>query len=294
MSTTKKSGFTLIELLVVIAIIAILAAILFPVFAQAREQARKITCTSNLKELTLAWLMYAQDYDETWVTTAKGYVNADPCSDDGSDKLDANYLAQPYIKNFNIFFCPSRSIPGNSPEFVTSINPQGKWIGYGMNYGPFHNRNGYGLFHLSTKYTPGNIWQGCRHYYPGRAFAEFNTPAEMIAQADTNDSPQYTLAPYDQNQTSSPLSEIRHGGQYQTSFVDGHVKSWKWKAYSLPIDGDAFILQPDKREQLLDFCYNPDATMEASSNSFTPESTTDCKGTVDWMIKNRIPFPGSP
>src|ERR1041384_492992 len=65
-----KKAFTLIELLVVIAIIAILAAILFPVFAQAREKARAITCTSNMKELSLAWLMYVQDYDETFPLTA--------------------------------------------------------------------------------------------------------------------------------------------------------------------------------------------------------------------------------
>src|SRR5881227_1269953 len=60
----KTRGFTLIELLVVIAIIAILAAILFPVFAQAREAARKTSCISNLKQLMLGWLMYSQDYDE--------------------------------------------------------------------------------------------------------------------------------------------------------------------------------------------------------------------------------------
>src|SRR5579862_4238616 len=60
-----QSGFTLIELLVVIAIIAILAAILFPVFAQAREKARAITCVSNAKQIGLGWLMYAQDYVET-------------------------------------------------------------------------------------------------------------------------------------------------------------------------------------------------------------------------------------
>ena len=60
----KSRGFTLIELLVVIAIIAILAAILFPVFARARESARKATCISNVKQLTLACIMYAQDYDE--------------------------------------------------------------------------------------------------------------------------------------------------------------------------------------------------------------------------------------
>ncbi|MBC7807537.1 MAG: prepilin-type N-terminal cleavage/methylation domain-containing protein, partial [Akkermansiaceae bacterium] len=64
-----KSGFTLIELLVVIAIIAILAAILFPVFAQAREKARQISCLSNQKQIGIAMMMYVQDYDETYPTT---------------------------------------------------------------------------------------------------------------------------------------------------------------------------------------------------------------------------------
>src|SRR5215470_7170496 len=103
----RAAAFTLIELLVVIAIIAILAAILFPVFAQAREQARKATCVSNLRQLTNAWLMYAQDYDETWVTTGKGYPDnwdKGTCGDNGSDIRDGNYLVQPYVKNFNIFF----------------------------------------------------------------------------------------------------------------------------------------------------------------------------------------------
>src|SRR3984957_13575767 len=70
-SATRPRAFTLIELLVVIAIIAILAAILFPVFAQARESARATTCISNQKEITLAWLMYIQDYDETLPWTAQ-------------------------------------------------------------------------------------------------------------------------------------------------------------------------------------------------------------------------------
>lgn len=64
--TQKSSGFTLIELLVVIAIIAILAAILFPVFAQARDKARGASCLSNIKQLTLGMMMYSQDYDETF------------------------------------------------------------------------------------------------------------------------------------------------------------------------------------------------------------------------------------
>ena len=94
-----RKGFTLIELLVVIAIIAILAAILFPVFAAARERARQATCIANLRELTHAFLMYAQDYDETWVTPGKDRSSG--------DTNDANYRVQPYVKNDKIYTCPS-------------------------------------------------------------------------------------------------------------------------------------------------------------------------------------------
>src|SRR5262249_50825938 len=86
----RMRAFTLIELLVVIAIIAILAAILFPVFAQAREKARAITCTSNLKQLSLAWLMYAQDYDETWPLTAAQLPN--------KSQVYWQAMVEPYIR----------------------------------------------------------------------------------------------------------------------------------------------------------------------------------------------------
>src|SRR5204862_6955954 len=87
---SARSAFTLIELLVVIAIIAILAAILFPVFAQAREKARSITCTSNLKQLSFAWLMYAQDYDETLPMTAQKLPNG--------AQVFWQSVVEPYIK----------------------------------------------------------------------------------------------------------------------------------------------------------------------------------------------------
>jgi prepilin-type N-terminal cleavage/methylation domain-containing protein/prepilin-type processing-associated H-X9-DG protein len=96
-----RRGFTLIELLVVIAIIAILAAILFPVFAQAREKARQTSCLSNVKELGLAALMYAQDYDETLPRNRGG---------GSSGAYIGPYwhqIIEPYIKNRQIYRCPS-------------------------------------------------------------------------------------------------------------------------------------------------------------------------------------------
>jgi len=87
----RQRGFTLIELLVVIAIIAILAAILFPVFARAREKARQITCLSNLKQMGIAFFMYTQDYDELYVINPQW-----------KSRL------QPYINNTQINVCPSR------------------------------------------------------------------------------------------------------------------------------------------------------------------------------------------
>src|SRR5436853_6791160 len=84
MSRIRRRGFTLIELLVVIAIIAILAAILFPVFAQARNQARKTTCLSNTKQLGLGVLMYLQDYDEVFPTSGACWWDANSVSRDAA------------------------------------------------------------------------------------------------------------------------------------------------------------------------------------------------------------------
>src|SRR5690242_14717153 len=103
-----QKGFTLIELLVVIAIIAILAAILFPVFAQAREKARQITCVSNEKQINLAVSMYVQDYDETypfaWGYLGGWYDTIDPYIKTGAN-TSITYDAAQY-KN-GVWHCPS-------------------------------------------------------------------------------------------------------------------------------------------------------------------------------------------
>lgn len=103
----RRGGFTLIELLVVIAIIAILAAILFPVFAQAREAARKTTCISNCKQLGLGFMMYVQDYDEQFpfVTCGDSYTGG--CATWIRGSLPWTLTVQPYIKNFGLYTCPS-------------------------------------------------------------------------------------------------------------------------------------------------------------------------------------------
>ena len=119
---SPRTAFTLIELLVVIAIIAILAAILFPVFARARENARRSSCQSNLKQIGLGVIQYTQDYDEKYPVRINGQVNTDPGA------FADGYLGQiqPYTKSTQINRCPSVSVgaatdntyPGNGAIFA--------------------------------------------------------------------------------------------------------------------------------------------------------------------------------
>src|SRR6185437_593778 len=150
-----RKGFTLIELLVVIAIIAILAAILFPVFAQAREKARQATCLSNLKQIGLATLQYNQDYDEYFYAHrynltggAQNPLISAPHGNNISGKALTKMfwisMLQPYTKSYDVFKCPSNPnawVVSNT-DGVQCGNTQGNASGCGgVGYG---GENSYG------------------------------------------------------------------------------------------------------------------------------------------------------
>ncbi len=200
----NKRGFTLIELLVVIAIIAILAAILFPVFARARENARKANCLSNLKQLTLSELQYAQDYDEKFglsccvinISGARsGYV-AKSIYDGGTIPFWHDTL-EPYVKSTGSFKCPSVNAVSGS---------------YGINYELLNGRP---------------------------AMAQIQRPAETVMFCETS-SGQYVYYPNSTTGTGTdgswqPLpgatrpdgvapSAERHMAGVNVGWMDGHVK----------------------------------------------------------------------
>jgi len=125
----NKRGFTLIELLVVIAIIAILAAILFPAFAKARERARRASCSSNLKQIGISMMQYSQEYDEQTVpTNIRGVVSGTGTAWMG--------VLQPYIKSTPVFSCPSDS----DTSVTGSIFASGDWL---VDMAHFHVSYGY-------------------------------------------------------------------------------------------------------------------------------------------------------
>jgi prepilin-type N-terminal cleavage/methylation domain-containing protein/prepilin-type processing-associated H-X9-DG protein len=130
MLTGSRRAFTLIELLVVIAIIAILAAILFPVFARAREAARKTSCISNIKQITTAMMMYRGDYDEQMPPLA--YPTGTYLMPDNSTGTNYlwNHVLHPYTKNFGIFNCPSNKYTAPTLTYSGQYEPS---FGYGLN-----------------------------------------------------------------------------------------------------------------------------------------------------------------
>jgi len=191
---TTRRGFTLIELLVVIAIIAILAAILFPVFARAREKARQASCQSNLKQLGIAWAMYVQDYDET----------CPPVSQDATYAVAGLWYSvlAPYMKNTQLLACPS----------------QDGTLGYGYNRRAFAMYAGYAsdghITKLATLQQPAE--KVCMADSYGNRYYIYNDATDPAGGTVAT----FGIYPY-------------HNGVGNVLWCDGHVKSAPPRTYEL-------------------------------------------------------------
>ncbi len=173
----RRSAFTLIELLVVIAIIAILAAILFPVFSQAREKARQAACISNNRNIALSYQQYTQDYDERVMPyECWGCGGSQPGSGSRDPWRRWFVRTEPYVKNKQLYACPSGSTCermnqwGGGCAWGWAIPPS--WYGATMSYG-------YNL--VLAGWYDGNVGQEF-----ARSLAQVNRPADVFAIADSS------------------------------------------------------------------------------------------------------------
>jgi prepilin-type N-terminal cleavage/methylation domain-containing protein/prepilin-type processing-associated H-X9-DG protein len=211
--TRATRGFTLIELLIVIAIIAILAAILFPVFSRARENARRSSCQSNLKQLGLGIMQYTQDYDERMPRSQ--YL------DDGNDSWKDNIYA--YVKSTQVFSCPSNPAKNLTSNTVWPIS--GNYAANVFN-GQSPASTGYGNYECYGAF--GSL------YFDGPIISSLISPSELIALAEQGalDVPPTTVSPgVDFGAWYEGGRNTPYMGHLQTAnflFVDGHVKSLKW------------------------------------------------------------------
>jgi len=205
----SRAGFTLIELLVVIAIIAILAAILFPVFAKAREKARQAACQNNMKQIAIAIVQYTQDWDESLPPARNNSVN--------NSVTPWQWLVQPYIKNIQVFKCPS-----NQQASTAVVD--------GFKYGS-----------VPTSYYC-NAGYEAKTYGAGGTRPMADTVSQPVAMLDSVSS---TILICERNDTSSAtqndkINDAReiydttngcyltsHNGMSEFVFADGHAKAMK-------------------------------------------------------------------
>ncbi|HZT42896.1 MAG TPA: DUF1559 domain-containing protein [Chthonomonadaceae bacterium] len=253
-SLRRRSAFTLIELLVVIAIIAILAAILFPVFAQAREKARAISCLSNMKQITLGALMYLQDYDETLNGPA---VKSDGCGQRPASQYSNLWwgarwvtwpeMLEPYIKNVDIFTCPDRrdqpyfgysiNVNSSNDDYPGSPTPPGNWFDGNGSCQPVPGQSSVALAQLVAPST--TIW--FNDSVPGYFQDGINTWKNQEIDANSGGDPTLqidgsetiaqlyitggALANYDPKMPVQDPS--RHSQGVNFTWCDGHAKYMK-------------------------------------------------------------------
>ena len=241
----RRKAFTLIELLVVIAIIAILAAILFPVFAQAREKARAASCLSNVRQLALGAVMYAQDYDESYPGLwqwSPGAIHAHSpyLYPPGFTAQESKNSCQvcPYVKSAELFACTSRknNAYGDSALFFsygyTYPTMDGGWV-------PMGGGNAFSFPvgpNLAVFTSPADtIMMADSGIWPGTSTCNALTyqGIDSLCGPKTGYSYPYVYEPTT-NQWSAPLPI--HQGRFTAAFIDGHVKSMNVRQSREPVN----------------------------------------------------------
>jgi prepilin-type N-terminal cleavage/methylation domain-containing protein/prepilin-type processing-associated H-X9-DG protein len=302
-----KRAFTLIELLVVIAIIAILAAILFPVFAQAKEAAKRTACLSNTKQMALAMNIYLTDYDDTTPTVDKTPINCagnSMCIDQTSVTTYVNIygVLEPYVKNWGIYDCPDRhdawtspasydnddkKAGGNDPfDCDDNLDPTNTCTGYGYNDGIVTD-HGYGLVQGQQDDPAGKVLRAginsSQIYATANmiAFGESQTKKDSSCAFDADT--QYAIA--GDKLSVLKTSQLRHGGFGNYAFVDGHAHSMKVAEYIWSPGGGGFscpqsIVMPVNQQNAFDWCndyntgsYSPSATVNSIDGTSYPMDT---------------------
>jgi len=227
----KSQGFTLIELLVVIAIIAILAAILFPVFAKVREKARQTSCASNLKQLGLAEAQYSQDNDEIYSGAWRSYNNPNTGGDPRTSWMEMIY---PYVKSTGVYACPDSSthFRNNNADDCTA-NPQTCGKGKGI--------TDYAFNALQDPDVGNKDYFGNNSDHAVNSVARVDQPTETIMLMDGRDNAFYNCwhsndtdikgSFYGQTWNGNPLNPStpvnRHTDGANYLWYDGHVKWMK-------------------------------------------------------------------
>ena len=205
----RRHGFTLIELLVVIAIIAILAAILFPVFAKAREKARQTSCLSNLKQIALANLQYMQDYDQLTIRWQR-YQYQQPAA---TNFRSMPSLLMPYCKNTQMFFCPSTQTTDPAMSYHINVCALAN---AGMD-DPINNQTGYTSTPESQMNSAATIFAADGSVaITGRSEEDWIFPQYTSQTPESIGSGQYQLSD-------------RHNNGLNIAYYDGHAK---WLQFS--------------------------------------------------------------
>ena len=252
---TKRRGFTLIELLVVIAIIAILAAILFPVFAKARDMARQTTCTSNLKQLALGQAMYLQDYDERFAAWAPNTSPINAWNNPNGAGWWMNEI-QPYVKNYGVYACPNDTrnegqTNGWGYSIVPNSNPVKYYnVSYGMNEW-LHNVGNSSNKLAAVPYPAQNVmmadaegplindWDSCGGTFP------YGFTRVWYANYDA-------WGPWGNEQNYEAYKKYaRHNEGSVLAFVDGHVKYMKNRSFKIQVNPNGVCPQDGKQESPL-------------------------------------------